>query len=86
MDCYGCKRSRPASLWHSSVPTTSLIGNGGTFKIRFGTVASEWFLHQGVDNVSILMETPDPPATVPAPGALLLAFLGTGCITCRRRG
>jgi hypothetical protein len=77
----------PFPYTHYSFDITTLVGDGGTFKIRFATVANDWFLHQGIDNVSILIETPDPPATVPAPGALLLTLLGTGCVTAwRRRG
>lgn len=68
----------PYSYTHYSFDITSLVGDGGTFKIRFATVANQWFLHQGVDNVSILVEPIAQP--VPAPGALLLNLFGVSCI------
>jgi len=68
----------PYPYTHYSFDITPLVGAGGTFKLRFATVANQWFLNQGVDNVSILVEPIAQP--VPAPGALLLGLLGASCV------
>lgn len=72
---------------------TSTVGAGGTFQIRFAEVDNQFFLHQGVDNVSIQFTAAPPvPAPVPAAGpwalaalALLLLLAGAISLTLRKR-
>jgi len=55
---------------------------GQTYRIRFAEVDNQFFLNQGVDNVSILADV----AQVPEPAALGLAGLGLlGSVGLRRR-
>jgi hypothetical protein len=61
---------------------TGLLGGGGSFQIRFAAVETEFFLNQGVDNVSVVATL---PGGVPAPPALALLGLGLA-VACARRG
>ncbi len=58
---------------------TGLVGVGGTFKLRFAEVDNQFYLNQGIDNVSIDF------VAIPEPSAVTL--LGVGLVFCswRRR-
>lgn len=59
---------------------TSLVAAGGSFTLRFGTVATVADLNMGVDNVSI-----EAQFAVPEPGTLALVALGLGSLAVARR-
>jgi len=42
---------------------TSALGGGGTFVLRFAQIDTVFFQHQGVDNVSLLVDSDGPPPT-----------------------
>ncbi|MGI8957394.1 MAG: VPDSG-CTERM sorting domain-containing protein [Chthoniobacterales bacterium] len=58
-----------------SFDLTGLVGAGGTFLLRFAEVDNQFFLNQGVDNVSINAS----PAGVPESGSTVL-LLGAGLL------
>jgi hypothetical protein len=64
---------------HYSFDISSLVGSGGSFIIRFAEVDNRSFLHQGIDNVSILA-VPEPETY-----AMLLVGLGFLSFVTRRR-
>ena len=64
-----------------SFDISSLLANGGTYTLRFASVANEGQLQLGVDNVSLLV-TPVPEANT---YAMLLAGLGLMGFVVRRR-
>lgn len=71
---------------HYSFDITSAVAAGGTFQIRFAEVDNQSYLQQGIDNVSILEQTPSSVA--PAPPNLFLLGIGALCMggfTLRRR-
>ena len=62
----------PHAFTHYSFDITSLVGNGGSFQLRFAETDNQSFFNLGVDNVSIAAnEVPEP---------LSLVLLGTGLI------
>ena len=62
----------PHAFTHYSFDITSLVGNGGSFQLRFAEVDNQSFFNLGVDNVSIVAnEVPEPVS---------LVLLGTGLI------
>lgn len=54
---------------------TALVGGGGTFVLRFAEVDNQFFFNQGVDNVSVLAQVPEPNA---------FGLLGLGLIAVLR--
>ena len=76
----------PHAFTHYSFNITSIVGGGGTFQLRFAEVDNQFFLNQGVDNVSI---TADADAdAVPEPGTLVLlgtSLAGVGLRRWRQR-
>ena len=60
------------------IDITSFVTPGTTYKVRFGEVDNQSFFNQGVDNVSI-------QAQVPEPGSLALLGLGLAGLAAARR-
>ena len=58
------------------------ITPGSTFQIRFAETDNQLFLNQGIDNVSILVDS----VAIPEPTSLTLFFLGlAGIVGIRRK-
>jgi hypothetical protein len=66
---------------HYVFDITALASPGGTYQLRFGDIASTWYLQTGVDNVSILADT----TAVPEPASLLLLGSGLAMVLKRSR-
>ena len=58
---------------------TGLVGAGGTYRLRFAEVDNQYYLNQGVDNVSI------DYAAAPEPSTLPLVAAGLFAMSARRR-
>ena len=58
---------------------TGFVGAGGTYRLRFAEVDNQFFLNQGVDNVSIAF------TGVPEPSTFLLVAAGMFAMSARRR-
>jgi len=57
---------------------TGLVNNGATYKLRFAEADSQFFLNQGVDNVSILTQQ------IPKPGTCTLLARCVGVVALAR--
>ncbi|OGU07590.1 MAG: hypothetical protein A2075_18910 [Geobacteraceae bacterium GWC2_58_44] len=69
-----------------SFDITSIVGNGGTFQLRFAEVDNQLFFNMGLDDVSIDAATGTAP--VPEPGTMMLlgaGFLGLAVYGKRRK-
>ncbi len=64
----------PNGYTHYSFDITNVVGAGGTFTLRFAEVDNQFFLNQGVDNVSI-QAVPEPTAIVLAVPAVLALLI-----------
>ncbi len=62
---------------------TGIVGGGGSFDLRFAEVNNQFFLNQGVDNVSI--DFTPIPVPVPEPSTFLLLGAGLLGITLQRK-
>lgn len=62
---------------------TSLVGNGGTFQLRFAEVDTEFFLNVGIDNASIAVVM--GPSKLSEPSTYALLLLGFLPLAGRRR-
>ena len=74
-------RPNPNPYTHYVFDITPFVGGGGTYQLRFAEVDNQLFFNQGVDNVSVLAEVPEP-ATLLLLGAVLT---GAGAYRRRRR-
>jgi hypothetical protein len=66
--------SLPDPYTHYDFDITGLVGAGGTFQIRFAQVDNLDYLNEGVDNVSVSLNS----TAVPEPTTMLL--LGSGLL------
>ncbi|MEJ1374111.1 MAG: hypothetical protein Q2484_15595 [Candidatus Sedimenticola sp. (ex Thyasira tokunagai)] len=64
------KASNPYTAYEFDI--TSVVALGGDFTLRFAEVDNQFYLNQGIDNVSIKV------SSVPIPGAVWL--FGTGLV------
>jgi hypothetical protein len=47
------------------IDLTTAVGDGGTFVLRFAQIDYWWYMHQGVDNVSLLVDSDGSPPADP---------------------
>ena len=66
---------------HNQIDVTGLLGDGGSYQLRFAQVNNQNYLLQGIDNVSLTVTPVPEPKTY----ALMVAGLGLIRFAVRRR-